>query len=77
MSIFEMFEYIRRTNADFYTANPLEQMSETELLQLAKEAGMTLEELHEHINKPHVEMTCPIKLLGDRILDELLPPCSF
>lgn len=60
MSVFEWFEYMRRANADWYTANPLEQLSEEDLARLADEAGMTVEELREHITKPHVEMTCPL-----------------
>ena len=60
MSIHEMFEYTRRANADFYTANPLEQMSDDDLAALAKSAEMTVEELRDYMNKPHIEMTCPL-----------------
>lgn len=47
MNIFQFFEYIRRSNADFYTASPLEQMSEEELIKLAQQVGMTVWQLRE------------------------------
>ena len=60
MSVFEWFESMRRANTDWYTANPLGQLGEEDLAWLAGEAGMMVEELREHITKPHIEMTCPL-----------------
>lgn len=60
MSIFDWFEDIRRKNADWYTAHPLAGKSDDELKDLAERVGMTPAELLEHINTPHLEMTCPL-----------------
>ena len=56
----EFFEDMRRAHADWYTANPLEQLSDEKLGELANETGMTIEELQEYIKQPHIEMTCPL-----------------
>jgi hypothetical protein len=58
--VLPFFEEIRWANADWYTANPLEQMSEDKLAELAKDANMTVEELRQHLATPHVEATCPL-----------------
>lgn len=63
MSILTLFEDMRRSNADFYTANPLitlEANNPAEFERLAKIAGMTTQELSEHARKAHPEMTCPL-----------------
>ncbi len=60
MSIFQIFEQMRRANADFYTANPLEQLSDDDLTRLASEAGLTLEDLREQMTTPSVKLTCPL-----------------
>jgi hypothetical protein len=54
------FESMRRANADFYTANPMEFLSEEQLQELAEHNGMTVAEFKQHLSTPHVEMTCPL-----------------
>ena len=58
MTIF--FETIRRANTDWYTANPLTNLSAEEMEQLAEQTGMTVHELRRHLTTPHIEMTCPL-----------------
>jgi len=55
-----IFESMRRANADFYTANPLEQLSDAQLEQLAQQQGMTVAEFKAQLSTPQVEMTCPL-----------------
>jgi hypothetical protein len=55
-----IFEEMRRANADFYTANPLENLNDEQLVALAEQAGMTIEELRLHLTTPHIEMSCPL-----------------
>jgi hypothetical protein len=55
-----IFEEMRRANADWDTASPLETLNEEELVRLAEEAGMSVEELCHHLATPHVEMSCPL-----------------
>lgn len=40
----QIFDTMRLTRADWYTANPLALFTEEQLAQLASQAGMTLEE---------------------------------
>ena len=54
------FDSMRRANIDFYTASPLEFLSQQQLAELADQQGMTVAELQEHLATPHVEMTCPL-----------------
>lgn len=54
------FESIRRANADFYIANPVELLTDTQLAELAQQQGMTIEELKDYMTTPHVEITCPL-----------------
>jgi hypothetical protein len=56
----DMFEYIRLTNADWYTANPIDQMSDEELAPYAQQAGLTVQELRQLAKQPQVTMTCPL-----------------
>ncbi len=60
MSVFELFEYARRANADFLTANPAERLSAEELTQLAAQAGLTVEELRTQLTTPNIQMTCAL-----------------
>ena len=60
MSIFELFEYMRRKHADWYTAHPFEQLSDDQLTRLAEEQGMTVEALKQQMSQPRIEMTCPL-----------------
>ena len=46
--VLPFFEEMRWANADWYTASPLEQMSDEKLAKLAKDADMTIEELRTH-----------------------------
>lgn len=55
-----LFESIRRANIDFYTASPLEFLSQQQLEDLAQREGTTVEELREYLSQPHPEMTCPL-----------------
>lgn len=50
----------RLANAEQYTASPLASMSDEELQDVARDAGMTVEQLRDHLTTPHVEMTCPL-----------------
>lgn len=54
------FESMRRANTDFYTANPLEFLSDDQLQELAEQNGMTVAELKQSMSTPHQEMTCPL-----------------
>lgn len=58
--IFEFFEYIRRSNADLYTANPLENLDDKSKAALAAELNMTPEQFQEYMRTPHDRMTCPL-----------------
>ena len=58
--MYSIFEEMRRANADWYTASPLETLGEEELADLARQAGMTLDALRRHLATPHIEMTCPL-----------------
>jgi len=60
MTIFHLFEDMRRANAAWYTAHPLTHLSEAELADLAAEAGLTIEEVRQRMTTPTVEMTCPL-----------------
>jgi hypothetical protein len=60
MSIIQFFEYIRWANADFYTAHPLEQLSEAELAHLAEQNGLTVAELQAQMTTPSEQLTCPL-----------------
>jgi hypothetical protein len=55
-----IFEDMRRADADWYTAGPLETLSEAQLAALATESGMSVEELRRHLATPHIEMSCPL-----------------
>lgn len=55
-----LFELFRRTHADWYTAGPLASLDEAHLARLAVDTGMTLDQLRKHLQRPHVEMTCPL-----------------
>ncbi len=54
------FEAMRRANADFYTAGPLETLTDEQLADLARRSKMTMDELREHLATPRIEMTCPL-----------------
>jgi hypothetical protein len=60
MSIIQFFEYIRWANAEFYTAHPLEQLSEAELAHLAQQHGLTVEDLRAQLTTPSEQLTCPL-----------------
>ncbi len=60
MTVLPFFEEMRWANADWYTASPLEQMSEEKLAELAGEADMTVEKSRQHLATPHVEAACPL-----------------
>jgi hypothetical protein len=60
MSTIQFFEYIRWTNADFYTAHPLAQLSEAELAHLAEQNGLTVTELRTQMTTPSEKLTCPL-----------------
>lgn len=51
------FESIRRANADFYTQNPIEFLTDAQLTGFAQQQGMTIEELKAYVTTSHVEMT--------------------
>jgi hypothetical protein len=55
-----IFEEMRRANADWYTAGPLETLTDKQLAGLAEEAEMTVEELRRHLATAHIEMSCPL-----------------
>jgi hypothetical protein len=60
MSTIQFFEYIRWANAEFYTAHPLEQLSEAELAHLAEQNGLTVEDLRAQLTTPNEQLTCPL-----------------
>jgi hypothetical protein len=55
-----IFEDMRRANEDWYTANPLDRLTDEELQPYADEAGITVEELRAQSKIPTIEMTCPL-----------------
>jgi len=56
----DIFTQMRWDNADWYTASPLAALSDDQLSEMARSAGMTVEELRQYLSTPHVEMTCPL-----------------
>lgn len=56
----EFFEEMRWANAGWYTAHPFDELSDDDLARLARQAGMTLDELRQCAAGPHVETTCPL-----------------
>jgi len=62
MSIFHLFEQARRANAEWYTQNPLDAMSDEELAATITRLGLdkTVAELRAEATTPHLEMTCAL-----------------
>jgi hypothetical protein len=58
--IFDLFEDMRRANADWYTANLADSLGDEELAELASHCGMTVEEMRAYLRTPRVEATCPL-----------------
>jgi hypothetical protein len=56
----DIFTQMRWDNADWYTASPLAALSDDQLSEMARSAGMTVEEMRRYLSTPHVEMTCPL-----------------
>lgn len=56
----QLFEYNRWAKSDWYTANPLEQLSPEQLADLAAQQNMTVDELKRLMTTPHATMTCPL-----------------
>jgi hypothetical protein len=62
----DLFTTIRWNHAGWYTANPLETMTDEQLTRLAGQVGMTLDDLRRYMVTPHLEATCPSRVDGTR-----------
>lgn len=58
--IFDLFEMARRQNADWYTANPIDNLKPEEQQALADQMEMTVEDFLKQAHTPNIKMTCPL-----------------